>query len=96
VWLLRVAFCRRGFGDKHGWKIYCQRRLKTLLIWVDVVTFDIVWQGKKMALQVPVSISHKIVQSHWNNASLRYLIISGLVFTTLLEPYLQNSNAWED
>ena len=61
----------------------------------DTVRLQVLRNGREMTLDVPVSISKRLVPAHWDNRPPPYLIVAGLVFTALSVPFLHASEAWE-
>jgi len=47
-------------------------------------------------VQVPVGILQKKIPAHFQSQPPPYMVVAGLVFTTLSIPYLYASNAWEE
>jgi hypothetical protein len=61
----------------------------------DCVTLQVLRAGEELELEVPVSIPRKLVPPHLENRPPPYLIVAGLVFTTLSVPYMVAGDAWE-
>lgn len=61
----------------------------------DTVRLQVLREGKKIELDVPVGISKRLVPTHWHNRPPPYLIVAGLVFTALSVPFLHASDAWD-
>jgi len=49
-----------------------------------------------MELDLPVGVLQPLVPTHFHNRPPPYLIVAGLVFTSLSVPYLHACDAWED
>lgn len=62
----------------------------------DTVCIQVLRQGKKLELDVPVEIPKRLVPTHWKNRPPPYLVVGGLIFTALSVPYLTACGAWED
>ena len=61
----------------------------------DIVNVRVWREEKEIDLEVPVSIPQKLVPPHLANRQPQYVVLAGLVFTTLSIPYLFASDAWE-
>ena len=62
----------------------------------DLVALKLLRNGTPVEVQAPVAIMQDLVPSQWNSQPPPYLIVGGLVFTTLSCPYLKQAEAFED
>jgi S1-C subfamily serine protease len=61
----------------------------------DMVQVQVLRKGRELSLQVPVGIYGRLVRPHWNNQPPPYIVVAGMVFTSLSVPYLCASEAFE-
>jgi len=78
-------------GERVSLLCYLQTKFKG-----DYVHLKLWRNQKELELDVPVSISRRLVPAHWNNRPPPYFIVAGLVFTALSVPYLHAASAWDD
>ncbi|EFN57946.1 hypothetical protein CHLNCDRAFT_34342 [Chlorella variabilis] len=56
----------------------------------DLATLDILREGKPMRLQIKLMRPNSLVQHHLGGRDPSYLVVAGIVFTVVTEPYLES------
>ncbi|KAL4447366.1 hypothetical protein ABPG77_007399 [Micractinium sp. CCAP 211/92] len=56
----------------------------------DIATLDILREGKPMQLQIQLMRPNSLVPHHLGGSDPSYLVVAGVVFTVVTEPYLES------